>query len=226
MNDAPLVLNWVDYVIISIIGLSTLISLIRGFVREALSLGVWLVAFFVAFKFSSSLAPSLQSYISSETFRFAAAFSLLMLGSLIGGAIVTHFLSLLIHKTGLSGTDRLLGVLFGLCRGIFLVVILLMIGQLSNLQRQPWWAASQMIPQFQGLVTQMERLLPDQMSQFPAFLESKKKQLQDSARGMTRGTPLNDGNHNVIEDVKKTIEDHTGQGLPAIIQNNIGTIKN
>lgn len=229
MNDASLVLNWVDYAIITIIGLSTLISLIRGFVREALSLAVWLMAFVIAFKFSSSLAPSLQSYITSETFRFAAAFSLLMVGSLIAGAIITHFISLLINKTGLSGTDRLLGVLFGICRGVFLVVILLMIGQMSNLQRQTWWASSQMIPQFMGLVNQLERLLPEQIAQFPAFLESKKQQLQQSTRGVTQSIPLNEGSgaSSVIEDVKKTIENQTGApsgGLPAIIKDNIETI--
>lgn len=212
-----LALNWVDYIIIGIIGISTLISLIRGFVREALSLAVWIIAFVVAFKFSSSLAPSFQSYISSDTLRFVAAFALLMVGSLIAGALIAHLLSLMINKTGLSGTDRLLGLLFGLVRGILLVVILIMIGQLSNLQRQSWWASSHMIPQFQGLVSQIERLLPDTLSQFPAFLESKRRELQESAKGLIKETPFQDGGHNVIEGVKKTLQQHS-QGLPAIIQ--------
>ncbi len=227
MSDAPALLNWADYTIIAIIAISTIISLMRGFVREALSLGVWLGAFFIAFKFSDLISPMFRAYINSDSIRFAAAFALLMVSSLVIGAIISHFLALLIRSTGLSGTDRVLGIVFGLARGVLFVVILLMIGQLSNFQRQPWWTGSKLIPQFSGLVTQLESLLPEKVAQFPAFLESKTRQVQQKARSAIReATPTGGGavggiGGNVIEDVKKAIKGGGVGSLPGIIQDQI-----
>jgi membrane protein required for colicin V production len=180
MSDVSYALNGLDYTIISIIGLSTLISLVRGFVREALSLAVWVIAIFFAFKFSTPFSDYLSSYIASETVRLAAAFATLLLSSLIIGGLMTHFLVLLMHKTGLSTTDRLLGVIFGLFRGILLVVILIFIGQFSQLKTQDWWKHSQLVPQFEPLVEQFEKLLPQTMKQLPDYLETKVKSLEQN----------------------------------------------
>lgn len=125
------VFNWVDYGIVSIIILSMLISLVRGFVREALSLVTWVGAIWIGIHFYAKVSLWLQPYISASPLRMAAAFFLLFACSLLVGSIISFVLVQFIHKTGLSGTDRSLGLVFGLGRGFVVVAVgLLMISMM------------------------------------------------------------------------------------------------
>ncbi|MDO6805115.1 CvpA family protein, partial [Wenyingzhuangia sp. 1_MG-2023] len=103
----------VDWVILAVLGISSLISLKRGFVREALSLAVWIGAFVVARMFSGNLATLLTDYIETNSLRWIAAFVVLFLGTLAIGAMVNHLIVEVVRLTGLSGTDRILGMVFG-----------------------------------------------------------------------------------------------------------------
>jgi membrane protein required for colicin V production len=150
---------WVDYVILGIIGVSTIISLIRGFVREALSLVVWVVAFWVAWTFFRELAAQLD-YFSVPSVRLGIAFTVLFLTTLIIGALVNYLIGQLVDKTGLSGTDRLIGMLFGAARGILLVAVLVLLAGLTPLPEDPWWRESHLLAYFQELATWLKTLLP------------------------------------------------------------------
>ena len=114
----------IDYIIIGIIAFSILVSLLRGFVREVLSLGSWVVAFIVASQFYPYLAAYLTQ-IESMYIRNGTAIGILFVLTLIVGAIVNYVISQLVDKTGLSGTDRVLGAIFGLVRGALIVAALL-----------------------------------------------------------------------------------------------------
>lgn len=114
----------IDYIIIGIIAFSILVSLLRGFVREVLSLGSWIVAFIVASQFYPYLAAYLTQ-IESMYIRNGTAIAILFVLTLIVGAIVNYVISQLVDKTGLSGTDRVLGAAFGLVRGALIVAALL-----------------------------------------------------------------------------------------------------
>lgn len=127
------IFNWVDYIILVIMGLSTLVGVFRGFIKEAISLLIWVAAIFIAIKFFPSIGQyihhhAIDSIIISNVIAFAGLFFI----TLLLGLIVSIVISLLIEKTGLSATDRLLGIVFGLVRGVLLVAILLMFVNLSS----------------------------------------------------------------------------------------------
>ena len=138
----------VDWAIIAIIAVSTLISLKRGFVKEALSLLIWIVAGAVAWMFGGSLAQYLESYIQMPSARVIAGCAILFVATLLVGAMLNFLIGELIRVTGLSGTDRFLGMAFGAARGGLLVVVAVGLLSLGPVQQDPWWQESRLIPQF------------------------------------------------------------------------------
>lgn len=161
---------WVDYVIIGIIGVSALISLVRGFVRETLSLIVWVLAFGLAWSYFRELALQLSPWITTPSFRLGAAFLVIFLGVLIVGGIVGFLIGQLVDKTGLSGTDRLLGMIFGAARGAVLVAILVLLAGLTPFPQDPWWRDSTLLGHFQALAVWLLSLLPPDIAEFFRFV--------------------------------------------------------
>jgi len=151
---------WVDYVIIGIIALSAIIGLARGLIREVIALAVWIMAALVAWMFYVPVADQLTPWIETPSVRLAAAVLILVFGVLIVGAIVAHVLSVLVDKTGLTGTDRLLGVVFGAGRGAVLVALLVSLAQLTPMAEDPWWSQSRLLPKFQLLADLMLDMIP------------------------------------------------------------------
>lgn len=145
-------MNWVDYVILAIIAISALISLVRGFVREVISILVWIAAFWLAILFARPLSGSLSRYIDSPTLQVAAAFTVIFVGTLLVGALVNYLAGLLVGKTGLSGTDRALGVVFGAGRGLIIVALLILALGLTSVPRERWWSESVMVEHLQPAV--------------------------------------------------------------------------
>lgn len=141
-------MNWADWVILAILAISALFSLRRGFVKEALSLVTWVSAFVVARLFSEALALVLETYIATPSIRMAVAFGSLFILMLIAGAIVANLFEMLINATGLSATDRILGMGFGIARGGLVVVVLVALAAQTPAVKDMWWEQSQLIPHF------------------------------------------------------------------------------
>ncbi|MER2492554.1 CvpA family protein [Catenovulum sediminis] len=143
---------WFDYAILAVILISTLVSLVRGFVREALSLVVWLSAFFVASNFYLDFATFLPN-IEDEMLRNAASIGILFIATIILGAIINYLISQLVQKTGLSGTDRVLGLVFGALRGVLIVsAVLFFMDAFTPAAKADWWMQSILIPEFKIVV--------------------------------------------------------------------------
>lgn len=142
-------MNWADWVIAVLIAISCLISLKRGFVKEALSLLTWVAAFVVARLFTDQLSVVLGAYIDTPSARVFAAFALLFVVTLVVGALLNNLIGVLVKATGLSGTDRVLGMAFGVARGGLVVVVAVALLEMTPVINDRWWNESLLIPHFQ-----------------------------------------------------------------------------
>ncbi len=141
-------MNWADWTILGIIGVSSLFSLKRGFVREALSLVTWVSAFIIARLFSQSLSVVLEPYLETPSVRYIAAFAILFIAALVVGVLINKLVGALVDATGLTGTDRVLGIGFGAARGGLIVVAIVALIGMSPAVNDRWFKESQLIPHF------------------------------------------------------------------------------
>lgn len=144
--------NGVDWLIIVVLTISTLLSLWRGFVREALSLLGWVAAFVVAHLFVDQLAVQLGSVIANMTGRYVAAYAILFVSTLVVFNLVIYLAGKLVRATGLTVLDRVLGTIFGFARGVIIMLVLAyVLQQLVPPQDQQWLQQSQLMPRLNML---------------------------------------------------------------------------
>jgi membrane protein required for colicin V production len=168
--------NWIDYAIIAIIALSMLISVMRGFVREVISLVVWMAAIIISFIFYQYIASLLVNVIHSDSIRLVISFVGLFLVTLILGMLINYLIGQLVSNTGLSGTDRILGIIFGVARGVLVVVLLMMLIGLTPFSKEESWKESVLVPHFEPLENWIRGLLPDSIN---AHLELHEARLRE-----------------------------------------------
>ena len=150
----------IDWVILAIVAISALISIKRGFVKEMLSLASWSAAFIIALNFYGNLEVLLEQWIKTPSVRYGTAFGILFAATLIIGAMINHLVSELVRITGLTGTDRIFGVVFGTARGLILVTAAIFGLQMLSLSQDPWWQESILIPHFELMVAWSKDILP------------------------------------------------------------------
>ena len=140
-------LNAADWSIISVVGVSTLLSLLRGFVKEALSLIGWVLAFIVAMVFADRFAYLLDSSIANPTGRYIVAFAVLFVLTLIAVALAARLLQSVVSFVGLGVLDRLLGMAFGFARGVLIsLAVVALLGPTLRLDSYVWWQESLLLP--------------------------------------------------------------------------------
>lgn len=157
-------MSWFDFAILAVILLSALISLVRGFVKESISLATWLAAGFIALSYYLVLTDLLLPYIDSPTLAQAVAFAILFLATLIVGAIINFMVSQLVSKTGLSGTDKMLGVIFGAARGVLIIAMIVLFAGLTPMPSEPWWAESQLVDHFMKVALWIKDFMPQDVA--------------------------------------------------------------
>ncbi|SNR70603.1 membrane protein required for colicin V production [Methylobacillus rhizosphaerae] len=128
-----------DYAVLVIIGISVLLSMMRGFVREVLALVSWVVAFIVAKLYTLEVAAMLPDSIPNEELKFLAAFLILFLSSLLVCSLLAIAIAQIFKSVGLGSLDRALGGLFGFARGMLVVLTLVLLGGLTTFPQDPRW---------------------------------------------------------------------------------------
>ena len=161
-------MNWADFAIIGILALSSVIGLIRGLMKEAFSLAIWVAAVIIAKTFSPQLSVLLANAIETPSLRELAAFAILFVLTLIIGGMANYLLGALVKMTGLSGTDRMLGVLFGVARGFIIVMLIIVfLPSLLPVDQDPWWQESILVNQllaFEGWARELFSAVADAVS--------------------------------------------------------------
>jgi len=137
----------IDYIILGAIALSALLSLRKGFTIEALSLASWVAAFVIAKLFSLPLSTLLIDVVSPPSAQQPAAFVILFVLTLVVAALIKVLIKQVVSAVGLSGPDRLLGMVFGAARGIVITIFCISIlSSLTEASQDPWWNESLVIP--------------------------------------------------------------------------------
>ena len=145
--------NGLDWFIVVVVCVSTLISLWRGFTREALSLAGWIVAFVLANLFASEVSTYLAGVIENITGRYIVAWSLIFLGVLVVSGAIAMGVSRLLKATGLGLLDRLLGTVVGFARGLIIVMALIyLLRELVPPTEQQWVYESRLMPHIDMLM--------------------------------------------------------------------------
>ena len=140
-------MNWADIFILTVLGVSALLSLLRGLVKEVLSLVGWVVACWLAFRYSGPAGVFLAGTFGvPPSVRTAIGFVALLVGVLLVFGVVNFLIGKLISGTGLGATDKMLGMLFGIGRGLAIITVLVMFAGLTPLPRDPWWHQSNFLP--------------------------------------------------------------------------------
>jgi membrane protein required for colicin V production len=153
-------MHWIDLAIIAVIALSIITGLFRGFVKELIALCSWALAIWLGYSYSQNIAPSFGSYIHNPTARTALAFLLIVIGTLIAGGILNATLGFILKRTGLSGTDRSLGMIFGFLRGVFIIALVMVGVQMTSLPYQQYARDSYLYAYFNPITAKLQAYVP------------------------------------------------------------------
>ena len=152
-------MTWFDYGVLIVLGLSLVLSLTRGLIREVVSLLGWIAAFALSIMFSDTVAallpPSLGPMLAG-----LLAYLLVFAGILLAAGFIGLILSMLVRASGFGLLDRLLGMAFGIARGAVIVVVIVMLAGLTPLPKEPFWRNAMLSGPVETVVIALRPYLP------------------------------------------------------------------
>lgn len=148
-----------------ILGGTLLVSLLigawRGLVYEMMSLAGWVVAFAVSQWWAQDVALWLPVWReAAQPVRYALGFSLVFVASIFAVGVISWLLRKLVEGTGLRPADRALGSIFGVARGVLVLLVVTVLVHLLGMQSEPWWQQSHLTPALQVMLAGIKPLLP------------------------------------------------------------------
>lgn len=150
----------VDIVILAVMAISLVFGLFRGLLRELLSLVSWVLAFWVAYRYSANVAEIIDRALQNPTLSQAVSAVLVFVIVLVALMVLTSLIAKVFKATGLAGIDRILGGLFGLGRGVVILLAALILASHTGAVEQDWYNASTMIPMFDRALDWMAAYAP------------------------------------------------------------------
>lgn len=159
----------IDYAVLLVCGLSALIGVLRGLVREVIALVAWVVAFVVAGAYGGTAAPLFDKFMQDEGSRVMAAMVAVFFMTLVAMSLLALFVSRLVKRAGLGAEDRVLGGIFGLARGLLVVLALVVIAGFTPLPRQTLWKNAMLAAPLEKLAGVVKQWLPPGWAKFITF---------------------------------------------------------
>ena len=153
-------LSAVDWILLAVLSLSLLLGLWRGIVQEVLSLAGWVAAFYVSQMYAPMAAAWLPMEGSSQMLRYAAGFVVVFVAVLVATVLVSWVVKKLISVVGLGSLDRLLGAVFGLLRGLVILLAVTVVVGMTPLHTSQAWQQAQGAPVLQQFLHVLKPVLP------------------------------------------------------------------
>ncbi|AUN94742.1 CvpA family protein [Pseudazoarcus pumilus] len=150
-----------DYILLAVVAMSALVGMWRGLVSEIMALVAWIAALGAAWLYASSVAEMFAGVISEPAWRQVAGFAAIFVGVLLLAAILRFLLRELLRAAGLGPADRMFGTLFGVARGVAIAFVLVLVGGMLGMAKEPWWVNSLLAPPLETAVIASKPWLPD-----------------------------------------------------------------
>lgn len=153
-----------DYAVLLVIGVSVLLSVMRGFLREIMALLAWIAAFWIAALYTDRFAPMLPATIPTPELRFLAAFLVLFLATLLVMTLISIAVSHILKAIGIGPLDRALGAVFGFARGLLIVLVGVLLAGLTSLPKQAEWKNAMFSSPLEAVVLKFKPWLPMELA--------------------------------------------------------------
>lgn len=149
-----------DYAVLAVVGVSLLLGAWRGLFSEVLALLAWVVAFFAGRALAADVAPVFAGWMKDPALQYVAGFALIFIAVILVAGLLRLLVSRLLRAIGLGPLDRFLGALFGVVRGVAIVLIAVAIAGLTAVPHQPWWREATLAPPLETAVVAAKPWLP------------------------------------------------------------------
>ena len=157
-------MTWFDYGVLIVLVLSVIVSMLRGLALEIVSLAGWIAAFVLAVGFGGALGEYMPESLGPGL-QPVAGFFALFLGALVVACFIGLLVQRMVRAAEWTWTDRALGGAFGMLRGLIIVLVLVAIGGMTSVPRDPFWRNAVLSGPLETMVLGLRPLLPDRIAQ-------------------------------------------------------------
>ena len=149
-----------DYIVLAIVLVSAILGFMRGLIKEVLSLVAYVVSFMAAVWWGPLASQWLEPWVDNSLLRTGLAYGAVFLVMLLLVGLVNITLATFIDRTGLSPADSGMGSLFGIVRGLLIVLVLVSLGGYTELPKEAWWREASLAPLAERSLQQVKPMLP------------------------------------------------------------------
>jgi membrane protein required for colicin V production len=153
-----------DYILLGMLLVSGLVGVLRGLIREALSLVIWVAALWCSARFGQQAARLFTTLLDESLWQLWAGRVALFVGVLFAGSILAWIVTYFVRRSVITGTDRVLGMLFGIARGVVLAGILVLALDLGGFAAEPWWRESKLLPYAAAVGAELRDVAEEQLA--------------------------------------------------------------